>query len=249
MGKDAENKETEDGKDPSSSESKPSNTKKKTYSEEEVQALLSTRHSALDKQIYDLTKENRRLKPFEAAIKTAEDESESLADQLAKVKAEFAKKDPDFSSIYQTEEANIAEAARLKKERRQLDAKRAEVEDEIEEANLSRHEKAVKAAAKDAGVSEELLLTIAPKATEGLDLKAIAERLPKASIKDEEGQEGREGEREDVPESSENMWAGWNPDSGLSTGGEGELTNEKLDKMPMEKYAKARGHEKLVTKE
>ena len=249
MAKDEETK-NKDGESPSESESNPSNTKKKTYSEEEVQALLSTRHSALDTKIHELEKENRRLKPFEASVKAAEDETESIGEQLATIKAEFAKKDPDFSNIYATEEANAVETARLKRERRKLEADRAVVADEIEDAHTASHEKAVRAAAKGAGVSPDLLLKLNPKAADGVDLKAVAELLPKESAqKAEEGHEGREGEGGEVDEVTENLWAGWNPDSGLSTGGEGEVTNEKLDKAGMAQYAKLRGHEKLVTKE
>jgi len=256
MPKDAENKAQdgiEDGqKDPSqdpskAKDSKPSSTKGKTYSESEVKALLAQRHAALDSQISILTKENRRLKPFEQQAKDAEQEASDAKEEARRVKAEIAKKDADFSSIFAAEEDIEAERAKLKKERRAMEAEKTEWGDELADLNVSKHERAVKTVAEEAGVSSELLLSLFPTPIEGLDLKAVASKLPKATTqKDEKGEEGEEGDINKSP------WGDWQPDSGLTTGGEGDVEKqlaEAAERGDMKTYAKLRGHDKLVKKE
>lgn len=188
------------------------------------------------------------MKPFEKAAQDAEKEVTDAKAEVRAVKAEMAKEKPDVMQFFQAEEDIEAERAKLKKERRELEQRVSEVEDDIEAARTSKHEKSVREAAKEAGVDADLMLTIFPKPVEGVDLKAIASKLPKVKAKEEE--EGSEGDESSI---TANPWAGWNPDSGLSSGGEGEATEERLTKTAnkgdMKAYAKLRGHEKLVTKE
>ena len=243
---DTDDKGKKDGETSSDSKSKSSDTKK-TYSEAEVQKLLDTKHSKLDIEIDRLTKENRRLKPFEQAAGDAEAEVGTLRGDLRKVKAEVAKQDPDLLSLFQSEVELEAQQDKLKKERQKLDAEKAEAEDDIRDAKTNKHEKAVKAAAKEAGVSEDLLLSVVPKPYEGLDIDEIAKKMPKA---EKLGDESGDGDDDDETEEDEDN--PWSPDSGQTTGGAAKVTDSALQKAAdagdMDTYSRLRAKQEKENK-
>lgn len=243
MPKDADTKDKDEVTPSDTKGGKPSDTKGKTYSEKEVKSLLDTKHSKLDARIAELDKDNRRLKLVEVSAKDSKQEVDTLTEQLTRTKAEFAKKDPDFSSLFASEEELAKGRRKLKEDRTKLEQERLDLHDDIKDVKTGKHEKAVKAAAKEANVSEELLLTIIPLPYEGLDIAAVAGRLPKAKAEDSEDSEdedviGKEGEATESP------WSDWKPDSGQSSGGAKEVTDTELTKAAesgnMDKYAKLR---------
>jgi len=176
--------------------------------------------------------------------KAAEQERDSLKEQLQSVTGRLnslesevnesrlaeIRGDPDQLRAFQREqelkklERQVTELQRdLTRREEQLKADRAEVDKDRGVVSLAY------IAAKHGLETEELeSLGISDHDT----LEKVAEKLATAKPKGKGG-EGGEGEGE----GEEGEWEGFVPDSGETTGG-GEPTQEQLEAMPMEQYAK-----------
>jgi hypothetical protein len=109
----------------------------RTYSQEEFDRMLNERHSKLDKQINDLTKERDNLKSSHDTISTQVSELQKRIDENDEAKI---KDNPDLLSIHQQRKKLREDQDNFRKQRQDIDSR---------EAGLAEREKTVQAAEWD----------------------------------------------------------------------------------------------------
>ena len=154
----------------------PSNAPK-TFTEEEVNRLVSERHSTLDRKIADLTKQ---LTTFQKRAEDAESQLGTYKKEKEEAEIEKIKDDPEKLSAYQLRK----QARELAEAKKGLEEQLAQLQSELEEERkLSAPLKVAPVIAEVAKEFEGIdmdkltkLVTIA-KATTKEDIKAIAETI------------------------------------------------------------------------
>ncbi len=193
----------------------------KTYTEDEVERKFSQQRSVLDKRITELEKQLTKTgKALDLTTKRAS-EAENAYARIQKEKEddeyEGIKDNPDAISIYQAKKRNQEREAELSKKEKELEEHKAEHEEALSELRtfkLTQEAQAI--AAKYEGVDAELLIRLTDKSPEKMEL--LASQLGALKAK-----------KALTPPL---------PDSGLSIGGQGKLTDEQIEKMSVEEYAK-----------
>ena len=209
---------------PSGEKTPTPSTPPETYTKEQVEKLVSERHSKLDKRIAELEKVTAKsTKAVELAEKRAADA------EAAFVKAQKEKDDADLEAIrdnpdaltqYQIKVRHRERDAELTRRERELIQREAEDEEAKQELLEFKQTKlASEIASKFEGVDPATLTELTDGSAEKMEL--LAKKLGTLKVK-----------KEEVPGSPE-----FKPDSGLTSGGARKLTAEQIETMPVETYA------------
>ncbi len=193
----------------------------KTYTEDEVEKKFSQQRSVLDKRITELEKQLTKTgKALDLTTKRASEAENAYARiQKEKEDAEYnsIQDNPDAISIYQAKKRNQEREAELSKRERELEEHKAEHEEALSELQTFKLTQVAQGiAAKYEGVDAGLLIQLTDKTPEKMELLATQLGTLKAK-------------KALTPPL---------PDSGLSIGGQGKLTDEQIEKMSVEEYAK-----------
>lgn len=198
-------------------ESKPS-TQPEVFTKEQVEE----RHSKLDKEIANLTKQNEASTK---AIVTAKTQVESYVKRLAEIEEEKARGElegirdnPDALSLWQARQTHKESVRALEAQQTSFEQERSQFLTDLEELKSYKSFKgAMEIVSKPEykGVDAQKLVDLTDGSSEKMEALA---KLLKAGM----GQ----------PAATPTL-----PDSGKSTGGAGEPTAEELESMPVEQYA------------
>ena len=138
---DAENtqKEVASQEQPSSEASKPSTGDQQTFTKEEVDKLIASRHSTLDKKIAELTKGVSAAQAGVAAANKRADEATAALAQREKeewdAKLAAAQGDPDLMAKLKIERSLKDREAAVKAKEADIDARIAEFENDFNALN------------------------------------------------------------------------------------------------------------------
>ena len=159
---------------------KPS-TPPETYTREQVDQEIATKHSKLDKRLGELEKAGTRsTAALEAANRRTAVAEESLAvAQVEKDRAELeaAKGSPDALSLYQAKIAARERKATLDQRESDLTQKESDHADEIAEARSGKKAILATTIARETGADANQLLTLTDGSEE--KMRSLAEVLPK----------------------------------------------------------------------
>jgi vacuolar-type H+-ATPase subunit I/STV1 len=189
---------------------KESPSQPQTYTQDQLDKLISERHSKLDKSLAALTKERDTLKSSHESLSA---EFAELQRRIEEEEEARYKDDPQELDVYQRrKKVREAEAAH-KKRQSDLDARETALKDRE---------------AKAAQVEWEGLIFEVATAAKG-NAETLRKRAADLGITDPEK----------LKTLAVTLWpqTGDKPDSGKSEGGGGELTIERIEKMTAEEYA------------
>lgn len=131
-------------------ESSPSSTEPKTYTEEEV----NKRHAKLDKTIASLTRERDGLKQN---LESTNSRLDDLQRRIDEAEAEGARDNPELLNLYQERKKLREEKAQLQSDRKKLEEERAAHEEELTIARETKREIEIWNIAKAHGVDANTL--------------------------------------------------------------------------------------------
>ncbi len=214
-----------EGERPSGEKPEMPSTPPETFTKEQVEKLVSERHSTLDKRIYELEKVAAKdTKARELAEQRAADAESALARaQKEKDDAEFEaiKDNPEGLTDYQRRLRHRERDAELTKRERELSRREAEQEEAVKELQVFKRTKlATEIASKYEGVDPAVLLELTDGSAEKMAL--LAKRL---------------GTTPSQPVGETPKPPGFKPDSGLTSGGAKKLTDKQIEDMTVEQYA------------
>ncbi len=187
---------------------------------EQVEKLLGERHSKLDKRILELEKLTvKSTKALGAAAKRATDAETALSKwQKERDEAEEQAIQDDEPALkqYRARKRNEEKDAELSRREQELAANKTEHEEALREhQDWKRNQLAAEIASKYEGLEPSLLLRLTDGSREKMELLAGEMGTLKAT-------------QSKTPQ----------PDSGSHSGGGGKLTEEQIEKMSPEDYAK-----------
>ena len=207
-----------EGEHPSGETSLEPSTPSGTYTQEQVEKLVRERHSKLDTRISGLEKQMAKsAKAMETAERRATEAEAALTEaQKAKDEAELESigDNPDALTLHRARMRQRERDAELTKRERTLEQNKAEHEEAIREAlEFKQARSATEIASKYEGIDPATLLELTDGSVEKMEV--LAQKLGTLKAK--------------APS--------FKPDSGLTSGGAGKLTNEQVENMPVEAYA------------
>ena len=167
---------------PSTEASTPSTGDRQTFTKEEVDKLIASRHSALDKKIAELTKRVSATQAEVAAANKRADEATAALTRKEKeewdAKLAAAQGDPDLMAKLNLERSLKDREAAIKAKEADIDARIAEFESDFEALNEAGRIEYAAELADELGISKEVILAAGD--TEPGKMKETAERLAKA---------------------------------------------------------------------
>jgi chromosome segregation ATPase len=215
----AENDTTEVAESPSPEQEQKPSTEPEMLTKEQAEKLANERHSKLDKKISELTNTATRLentaKAAESRATAAQQQLENAQKRLDEAERKSLGNSPDAVKLFEEQVKLRQRAADIERREAELARREADNASDIAEAKQYRITQKADALAKEYGVDATLLVTL----TDGTPdkMEKLAQSLPKKTS----------GDDPKMPKK---------PDSGKSSSGYGNLTNEQLEKLPMDQY-------------
>jgi membrane protein involved in colicin uptake len=219
ISEDGNNDVATDEKPSDSKEQKPS-TEPEMLTKEQAEKLANERHSKLDKRIAELTKATEKQ---QKAVRDAEERAmkaqQAYEDSMKRIEEAERKSlgdSPDAVKLFEAQVKHRREVAEHERKVAEFQSEKAKYEEDIAEAKQYKITKAADAIAEEYGVDASLLVSLTDGTSEKME--RLAKSLPK------------KGTDETVVRKQQK------PDSGKRSSGYGNLTNEQLEKLPMDKY-------------